>query len=171
MMITKIRKFFNNRGMTLVETMITVAIIGIVASVMWGVFMQGFRMWRLHSAQTEVQRDARRILDLMGRNLRQARAASVSISRNAATDPPFSQISFQKINGNSISYYQDGTEFYQTVDGVTTRFGQNVRNLSFVPVESGDSTVISMGLCVEAITYQGRTRTLKLSIEKVRIMN
>ncbi len=160
------------RGMTLIETLITVAIIGIVASVMWSVFIQGFRIWRLSSAQTEVQRDSRRILDLMTRNIRQANTAyAITISRHSDDDPPFSKISFRHIKGSNYSYFQDGRKFKQTVAGNTSRFGDNVRSLIFSIVESGSDKIISIGLCLEKGTYEGKARTSKLSVQKVRIMN
>jgi prepilin-type N-terminal cleavage/methylation domain-containing protein len=169
-MLFRFRK--TNFGMTLVEMMMTVAIIGVVSAVLSTMLLQGVRMFRLNSAQGEVQRDARRILDLIGRNLRQADAYSVYIDRNSLSDPPFSLISFTHINGDDIEYYQDGTNFMQTINGGNAvKFGENIRNLFFITVEGGDDTVVSIGLCVESESYEGRTRALKLSIEKVRIMN
>ncbi len=162
-----------SKGMTLIETLITVAIIGIIASVMWSVFIQGFRMWRLSSAQAEVQRDARRILDLMIRNIRQADTGSdITISRHPDDDdPPFSKISFKHINGKDYSYFQDGRKFYQTVAGKESRLGENIRNLIFSIVESDNDRVVSICLCLEKGTYEGKTKTSKLSVRKVRIMN
>lgn len=162
------------KGMSLTELMVTIAIMGIIGSVMWIVLLQGFRMWRLGSAQTEVQRDVRRILDLVSRNVRQATASTITISKNSSSDPPFSKITFIGLKQGAttqISYYQSGRRFYQKVAGVTTRFGKNIRSLNFATVESGDSGVISIGLCLEKATYEGKTRIAKLSVRQVRIMN
>ncbi|MFC2061797.1 type II secretion system protein J [Elusimicrobiota bacterium] len=169
-----INKYKKNKGMTLIEVMITLAIMAVISSSMWLIFMQGFRSWSLNSAQAEVQRDARRLLDLMGRNLRQAEADTITISQDSVDDPPFSKITFIGLRQGTtaqMSYYQSGREFIMEVDGTDTKFGENIRNLNFMTVESGDDEMLSMGVCVEKATYEGRSRIAKLTVRKVRVMN
>ena len=158
------------RGFTLAEMMITIAVMGIVSSVLWVVFIQGFRMWRINKAEIEVSRNARISLDIMLKNLREAQASTVEIS-SEGSNPPYSKVSFTNIDDEVVEIFQEGNKAYISIDGDDKRFAENIRNLFFSPVESGDENVISVGVCVEQVTYEGKMKTARLSSQKVRIMN
>jgi prepilin-type N-terminal cleavage/methylation domain-containing protein len=164
-----------DKGMTITELMLAIAVFSVISVVLSGMLLYGFRMWRFNNAQLEVQRDARIAMDLIERNLRQASSATVFISRNSLSDPPFSKIHFDKVTGSgfeTISIYQNGREIYlEKSGGGTTRIGFNVRHLSFVSVESGDWNIVSAGLCMEKATYSGKKRASQLVNQKIRIMN
>jgi len=160
------------KGLTLIEMLITMAIIGIISLVLGQMFFQGFRTWRQNSARINVQEGARRMLYLINKPLRQAQAGTITISRNSDDDPPCSKIDFTHINGSAYSYYQSGLKLYFSIDGgAGHELGENVRVLSFATVESGDDASVNIGLCLEQKTYAEKTKTSKLSVQIVRIMN
>ena len=47
----------------------------------------------------------------------------------------------------------------------------NLRYIAFTYPRSDDPTIISVAVTMEKATYEGGTKALELSIEKVRIMN
>ena len=165
----------NYKGLTIIELLITTAIIGIISLVLAQMYFQGFRTWRQNKARIDVQRDARTMLDLINKNLRQAQAGTITISRNSAGDPPCSKISFiglQRGTTAQMSYYQNGLKLYHSIGcGEAHQLGKNVRVLSFATMESGDEASVNIGLCLEEKTYAEGTKTSKLSVQIVRIMN
>jgi len=164
-----------HKGLTLIEMVITMAIMGIISIVLSRMYSQGFKVWRHNKARIDVQRDARTMLDLINRKLRQAEAGTITITRDSDDDPPCSKITFtcvQQSTTTQISYYQSGLKIYRSINsGAGQQFGENVRVLSFATMESGDNASVNIGLCLEEKTYADRTRTSKLSVQIVRIMN
>jgi len=155
--------------------LITMAIMGIISLVLGQMYFQGYRTWRQNKARIDVQGDARRMLYLINRDLRQAQAGTIVISRypdEGSTDnPPCSKISFYHINGSSYSYYQDGLKIYRFNNGAAHQLGENVRVLSFATMESNDDASVNIGLCLEEKTYAEKSKTSKLSVQIVRVMN
>lgn len=154
--------------------MITIAILGLVGSISFAIFIQGFRLYRLNIAQLEVQRDTRNLVNIIEKSLMHGKAGTVTLSRNSVNDPYFSKVSFTRIDDSadvSVEIYQDGTNIYHTEGARTTKIGRNVRNLYFAPTEGGDNSIISVGICLEKPTFEEKTRTSKLSLQKVRLRN
>jgi prepilin-type N-terminal cleavage/methylation domain-containing protein len=164
-----------NKAMTIVELMMAIAVMGVIMGMGSAVLMQGFKMWRQNLVQVEVQRDTRNVMSVIERNVRQAEDTSIAISRNSSSDPYFSKITFEKNRGTftaTTSIYQTGTDIYMTEDNKGNfHLGRNARSLNFVSVESGDASIISIGLCLEKSSFGGRSRASHLAIQKVRVMN
>lgn len=158
------------KGYTITEMMIVVAILGIIVSGFAVLITNLTRFWRLNLARTEVQREARRCLSLMNQNIRQAQASTVTIDQ-ITSNPPWSRITFATIGTVTTSYYQDRNKLYQIVSGQTSMLAENLRSIAFWYPETSDTSIISISLCFEKATYEGGTKALQLSIEKVRIMN
>lgn len=150
--------------------MITAAILGVIIAGFAVLITNLTKFWRLTWARTEVQKEARRTLSLMNKNMRQAQASSVTIDQ-LSNNPVWSKITFTKTSGETVVYYQDGAKLYQTVSGTTTQLAEYLRTLTFSYPDSSDTSIISVSLCFEKATYEGATKALQLSIEKVRIMN
>lgn len=169
------------KGVTLIELMLVVVILGILFSVGSNVLLTGWKFSRLSQARAEIQRDARTCLDLMHRNLRETKYSSVTIYKSTETvgvnNPPCSLISFANIDGDEISYYQDGDKLYQKIKRsgetqyFTNRLAEKLRYISFSYPRSDDETIISLSLCFERATYAGGAKALQLSVEKIRLMN
>ena len=159
-----------NKGFTLTEVMIVVAILGIVGS-MGAVLLKNFtRYWRLNNARSSIQRDVRRCLSLMNRNLRQARATTVTIDQ-ASGQPPWSRISFNTISDDQLIYYQSGTNLQMSVNGTVFNLSKILRTLKFTYPYTDNDTIIGINICMEEQTYDGGKKALQLSIEKVSLMN
>lgn len=157
--------------------MVSIAILGLLTSVVGNFLTNGIKFSRLSTAKGEIQRDARLCIDIVNKSLRQAAGDTVSITRYNSSMPPCSMIEFTHINGDDYRFYQLNTKFYTAVKaaGSSTwkenEIADNLRNLLFSYPRTDDNTIVSVSLCFEKATYEGSTKTLQLSVEKVRIMN
>lgn len=156
-------------GYSLVEVMMAVAIIGIMSLVGPQLLIQTTRFFRQNQARVDIQRDARAVFDLMGRNLRQAQASTVTVDQLSG-QPPYSRVTFTKKNGDAIVYYQQGDKLYM-VDGGTKALTGNLRYVAFAHPRSDDDNLISVTITLEKATYNIQTKALQLSVEKIRIHN
>jgi prepilin-type N-terminal cleavage/methylation domain-containing protein len=159
----------NNRGVTFMEMLVVVAIIGIVSLVGPRIIVQLVRFVQLHTAKIEIQRDARASLSIINRFLRQAQSSTVVIGQKS-NQPPYSEISFTGIDNQNYIFYQSGNSLYQVATS-TTVISKNLRFIAFTYPRSDDPSIISVSITMEKSTYQGGTKALELSIEKVRVMN
>jgi len=174
-------KKINEKGVTLVELMLVVVILGVLLSVGSNLFVTGWKFVRLSQARTEIQRDARACLNLIHRNLREAKYTSVTVYKSTTTagvnNPPCSLIYFTNVDNDVISYYQDGNKLYQKVkrSGLfteeITRLAENLRYIYFAYPHTDNEKIISVSICFEKATYAGGAKALQLSVEQVRIMN
>ena len=160
----------NKKGVTLTELMITVAIIGIMASVGGTVFTKINEFFLLNQSRTEVQRDSRLILSLVNRNLRQASSNSIVISKQTG-QPPYSRIRFVTQAGTEMSFYQSNNNLIMTSGTMTKTLSTNLRYIAFSLPMSDDMTIVSISLTMEKLTYRGMTKAMHLAVEKVRVMN
>lgn len=156
-------------GYTLTEAMLVVAVVGVVFALAPALLIQMTRFFRQNRARVEIQRDARNVLDLINRNLRQAKASTVVVDA-AGGQPPYSRIAFTKAQGNALSFYQQGTTLYM-VSGGTKAISANLRYLAFTYPRSDDDGIISVSITMETGTFEAKTKALQLSVEKVRVMN
>src|SRR4051812_33412942 len=95
------------RGFTLVEMMVTVAIMGVMFTVVPPILTNITRFSRLSRARLETQRNARGALNLINQSLRQASAASVYVSQESG-QPAYSSIRFTTSDSRSLKFYQRG---------------------------------------------------------------
>ena len=158
------------KGYTLVEVMLVLAVMGIVLSGTFGLLINFTRFWRVSQAKLDIQKDARRTLSLMNKTLRQAQQSSITIDQVTGA-PPWSRISFNDKNSVAVVYYQSGDRLYQSVAGKITLIGENLKTLRFSYPSSDDSTLLGVSVCFEKATYEGGSKSLQMSIEKVRVMN
>jgi len=153
----------------LMEAIIVIAILGVLASTMPRILVQIVRFYQLHEAKIEIQRDARTCLDLINRFLRQGVSSSVVVDQ-AAGQPPYSRVTFTTVQGQGMRFYQSGTTLYQVAES-TTVISKNVQYIAFTYPRTDDPTIMSVALTMEKSTYEGGSKALELSIQKVRIMN
>ncbi|OGR89575.1 MAG: hypothetical protein A3A86_08630 [Elusimicrobia bacterium RIFCSPLOWO2_01_FULL_60_11] len=163
------------KGMTLVEIMVTLTIMLLVVGIGPSVMTNMSRFWRLTSARANVQKNARISLDIINRNLREATASSVIISQRSG-QPPYSWITFSidKGEGDALGdygVYQEGKHLYYMKNGSTGTLAENLRFVAFTYPRTDNSGIISVSMTFEEDTFAGHTKALQLSIEKVRVMN
>lgn len=165
----------DSSGYTLTEAMLVVAIIGIVSSLGASLLIQMNRFFRQNNARIAIQREVREALHLINRNLRQAQASTVVIDQ-VAGEFPYSRITFTRMtpSGGTVpmSFYQQGSTLFMTQGGGAARaISSNLRYLGFTYIRTDNDRLVSVSLTTESGTYQGQTKALQLSVEKVRIMN
>lgn len=164
-MVNQIRK----KGFTLVEVMISIAILGVIFSFTPNMILQIRRFFFLSDAKASLQRDARDVMYVITRRLRQARASSIVIDQLSG-HPYYSRLSFSDVDGNNITYYQQGTNLFM-IDGGTRTLTKDLRYIAFSAPRSDDLGIISLSFTLEKGTYEGRTKALHMASEKVRLMN
>ena len=164
---------FKSAGYTLTELMLVVAILGIVFGLASAMLIQMTRFYRQNRARIAIQRDARTSLDLINRNLRQAKAGTIVVDQ-VTGEPPYSRITFDRFTPDggtaTMSFYQQGNTLYM-VRGGTKAISKNLRYMGFTYPRTDVDTIISVSLTTETGTYESQTKALQLSVEKVRIMN
>jgi hypothetical protein len=148
--------------------MIVVAIIGIIFSLGPNLYIQVRRFFFLSNARVELQRDARGILELMTRRIRQAQSATMVMDQ-APGEPPYSRISFTDQDSKYTVYYQNGKNLMMVVNNSTTTLTSNLRYLAFALPRSDDMSIVSVSLTLEKSIYQGQTKALHMASEKVRV--
>lgn len=163
----------SRKGITLTELMITVAIMGILLSLSSAIFFGGIKFFRQTQSIGETQRDARRVFDLINRELRQAQASTLIITRFNSSNPPCSMVQFTKKTGDAVCFYQSGSKFYikNTTDNTLNQMADNLRAVIFTYPDTTDDKLVSVSICFEKATYEGGAKALQLSAQKILIMN
>lgn len=165
----------SRRGFTLTEVLIFAAMAGIVSLAASGLFLHATRFNRQASARSQNQRDARVSLLTIERELSQARGRTIVIDRLDASQPHYSRIAFSLFDGRTVTVYQKGTKLYRQVSkgGVTSRslVATGLRQAVFSYPMSDNSSLVSIGLTFERGTYEGASKSLQLSLARVRIQN
>ncbi|MGQ0644963.1 MAG: PulJ/GspJ family protein [Elusimicrobiota bacterium] len=159
-------------GYTLAELMISVAVLGVIFALAPRALLDTYNFFRMSMVRAEIQRDARASLDLMNRELRQARAASVIVDRLSSSQPPYSRATFYTISNSTMSFWQDGNRLrmYET-SRATRTVAENLRYVAFTYGESPNESILSVSVTFEKSLYAGKSKALQMAVEKVRIMN
>lgn len=158
-------------GYTLTEMLMVVAVIGVLATVGARILVQVNRYFIMTSTRAELQREARALMYVINRNLRQGTTASVVIDRANTSQPFYSRLTFTKIQGTTIRYYQSGTSLIQQVGTQNRTLTKNLKYLALTFPRSDDLSIVSVSVTLEKSIYQGRTKALHMASEKVRLMN
>jgi prepilin-type N-terminal cleavage/methylation domain-containing protein len=111
-MKTMLRLARDQRGFSLAELLIVIAILGLMLTGLLAVQMQGQKSYLIGSHRVEAQQNGRVALELMVRELRSAQSVTVIPS---ATD-----MTFVDKNGNTIQYQLTGSVINRITGGVTT---------------------------------------------------
>ena len=162
---------------TLMELMMVVAIISILFAVGAPMMKQANRQFIMVRSKKELQQEARGIMYIITRSLRQAQWDTVISSRAAANQPFYSQIRFTTEQSsstavsNSYVFQQEGKVLYQIIGGQKRAMTQNLYYLAFTFPRSDDMSIISVSITLQKGIYEGRTKALHMASEKVRIMN
>ncbi len=160
------------RGMTLMELMMVLAIISSLFAIAAPLLQQANRMFILTRTRIQLQQEARGIMYVVTRNLRQAQAATIQISRANASQPFYSRITFTKEQGGDpLVFQQEGRNLYQLIGGVRRTLSANLSYLAFTFPRSDDMGMISVSITLKKDIYEGRSKALHMASEKVRVMN
>ena len=159
------------KGFTLGEIMIAMAILGIIILGISEMLQQSSRFFILNRARLELQNEARSIMTLMNRNIRQAKANSVKIDQ-VSGQAYYSRITFDTVDNIAFKFYQDAKELWMESGTNKKQLSENTRYMAFAMPRSDDMTILSVSLTLEKVIYiHNRQMALHMASEKVRIMN
>lgn len=158
-------------GFTLIEAMLTVAVVGILATMSSQILLQVNRYFIMSRTRLDLQREARAVMYVVTRELRQAQSDSIVIDRATASQPFYSRITFTKVQGTTMAFQQNGTNLVMTVGTKTKTLSKSVRYLAFSFPRSDQLSIVSVSLTLEELIYQGRRKALHMASEKVQVMN
>lgn len=159
------------KGYTLTEMMMAVGIIGILFGVGAPILNQATKNFIMSNTRMELQTEARAIMYLITRNLRQAQNATITISRYSNSQPYYSKIIFTKQDGKQYSFYQKDKELVMQYGSMLRVLSKNLRYLAFTFPESSDMGIISISMTLQKNIYEGQKKALHMASEKVRVMN
>lgn len=109
----------NKRGVTLVELMIGIVIMGIMSYGIYRVFRDFYKLWWMSERQIDVQQKARASMDEMTRSIREADPVTGLVIDQ--TGPMVGgRITFTDPDGKSYQYYKSGSKLYRNVGGSTS---------------------------------------------------
>lgn len=146
------------KGFTLIELMIVVALLGILGYGIMKFFTNTFRTWWQTSQQIDAQQKARVAMDEMTRFIRQARPVADIVVGEQAGEDPNTMITFTHIDERQISYFQFGDSLRRVVDGVTTDvIPEDLVSISFVldnPISPTQVDILNLTVQTPAIGGQ-----------------
>ncbi len=161
----------NKKGWTLVEVLIVVTMIGVLSLSVSSIFYNIWQFYKMSYAQKELQEEARVIMELIRRNLRNGISDTIVISRYDDTHPYYSKIDFNTLDGSRVSYYQIDRTLYQQIDGNKKVLSKNVTYFAITPSKTYELNIISVAITLEKEVYELKKKALHMASEKVMVMN
>ncbi len=163
-------------GYSLVEVMMTVAILGIISSIGARIMVQANRAFMLSRTRADLLRQSRASMYVITRELRQAKSNTIVIDRASATQPFYSRITFTTIDGRTMSFQQNGLNLLLVPSNCLVTACQKVlaNDLLYLAITfpaSDDMTIVSVSMTLQENIYQGRTKSLHMASEQVQVMN
>ena len=160
----------NERGWTLIELMIVAAIVGSVTMLAPQAMTQATKFFVLSRARLELQREARAMMYVITRELRQAKSNTLIIDQ-AGGQPYYSRIQFTSIQGKTVTIAQTNNLIQLTSNNTVSTLSKNLAFLSFTFPRSDDMTIVSVALTLQERIYNGAFKALHMASERVRVMN
>ncbi len=134
------------RGVTLVELVMVIVVLGILATVMVPLLAKGFEAWFVGRDHEDAQRQAALALERMTRELRVAEAIVVSAN----------EITFER-DGAPYSFVHSGGVLAYVSGADSQPIARRVTAASFTDESSDDTRYITVTLQTEGHTGQFRT--------------
>ena len=147
-----------------------VAITGIIASVAPLLLVQVNRFFVLSRVRADLQGQARGIMYIITRELRQAQNATITIDQ-ASGQPYYSRVTFTKQQGTTMCFYQSGGKLMQQVGTNIHTLTTSLVYMAFSFPRSDDMTILSVSMTLQETIYQGQLKALHMASEQVRIMD
>jgi prepilin-type N-terminal cleavage/methylation domain-containing protein len=141
----------NQRGFSLAELLVVMALTGLVLAGVFAIQQSGTSSYLMGASRVEVQQNARTALELMVRELRSAESVTTLAS---ATD-----ITFVDVTGATVRYQLTGATLNRTAAGVGGVLIGGVQSLTFTYYATG----------FDPVTNTGPTTTVPANLKAVRI--
>lgn len=158
-------------GYTLVELMIVSAIVAVIASLGSSLYIKMNSFFRVSMAKVETQRDVRNLMELITREIRQAKASQVALSRETSSQPPYSKITFQNIQGDTVIFSQNGRTMTMIQNGSSTVLAKNLHSLLFYYPSTDNPNLITVLLSIEKTAEGNKNYALQMGGETIRLLN
>jgi prepilin-type N-terminal cleavage/methylation domain-containing protein len=168
-----------NRGYTLAELLIASAILAVIFSLGSNLLIKVNTFFKISIAKVEVQRDVRALMELMTREIRDAQASTVSLSRLNASQPPYSYIQFDALPGYRGRFWQDGQKLIMEKIALLpggpsqppTVMSKDLRSLMFLYPSTDNPNLLTILITLEKRDGTGRTQSVQLGGETIRLLN
>ena len=160
----------NNRGWTLAELIIVIAIMGIIAMISPKIMTVTTKLFILGQAKIQLQEEARAAIYVITRELRQAQANTIVIDTPAG-QPFYSRLQFSKVQGANVTIQQNGSSLILTEGTNVTVLTKNLSYMAYTFPQSDDMTIISVSLTLQKLIYNGAFKALHMASERIRVMN
>lgn len=156
---------------TLIELMGVVVIVSIL--IISGVPILRSMNENIMMSQTrlKLQQDARNIMSILNRFLREAKASSIIISRYDSSQPFCSYIRFTTIDLKTYQFYQVGKRLIVAEGNTTSVLSEDIRYVAFTFPDSSNMYIVSVSITFEKDLFAGRKKAIHVASEKVRVMN
>lgn len=159
------------------EMMVVIGIVGVLFTVAAPIMNQANKQFIMVRTKVDLQQEARAVMYIITRNLRQAQSNTIVISRANASQPFYSKIQFTTEQSSSTAvsnirtFQQEGGTLYQVIGTTRRPLTKNLNYLAFTFPRTDDMTILSVSLTLQKNIYEGRTKALHMASEKVRVMN
>ncbi len=123
----------HSEGFTLIEAVITIVIVGIIASIAAMIILQGIQSYTKEQNLSDAHYQARLAMERMAREIRTTRqlGAIGTVAIGTITGNPTSSLIFTDLTGTDITYALGGTTLNRTVGGVPSPLATGVTTLQF----------------------------------------
>lgn len=158
------------RAFTLIELM-AVVISSILISVAIPLVRTMNENIMMSKTRLTLQQEARNVMAMLNRFLREARASSIVISRYNSLQPFCSYIKFTTIDSKTYELYQEGQNLVLKQGSMVNILSNDVRYLAFTFPDSSNMYIVSVSITFERLLFSGRKKAIHVASEKVRIMN
>jgi len=161
------------KGFTLIELMVVVALLGILGFGVVKFFSDTFRIWWQASQQIDVQQKARAAMDEMSRFIRQASPVVNIVVGEQAGEDPNTMISFTHIDGRHISYFKSGDRLRRQVNGaISDMIPENLVSVRFdLQPANPPSWVLISNLTVQTPVIGGQQGSITLPDKRIFLRN
>ncbi|MFW6377538.1 MAG: type II secretion system protein [bacterium] len=95
---------FNNKGFTLIEILLVIAILGIVSALFYAAYFDSTRTWSFNKDRIEIQRAQDLTEQWLDQFMRRVDVDTIDI--NSSED----EITFELLNGDTVHYYLDNND-------------------------------------------------------------
>jgi len=161
------------KGFTLIELAIVIALLGILGYGIVTFFTNTYRTWWQTSQQIDAQQKARVAMDEMSRFIRQASPVTALVVGEQAGEDPDTMITFTHIDGRQFQYYQSGDSLIRVVNGITTNLvPEDLASIYFIVDSTSSPTQVDIStLTVQTPGIGGEQGSITFPRKRIYLRN
>lgn len=112
-----------NRGVTLIELLVSLGIMSIILVMVMSFFSYTVKSYKYDDTQWQIQQDARRAVQQITKDVRQAQSISVSVDQK--------QLTLTQSGSGTISFYISNSKLYREVNSAKNPVIENAKDILF----------------------------------------